>query len=187
MNDNRKITISLNFFLLIFTLMLLVGLVFPEKIVAKKIKLKSVLKNTFPTGCREVGFGFKHYMLILYPYAAGQSQSLYFIHNKTRKLIKFYQMRSGDEAYIYHLNNKIQPKQWGALATDEKKVKFVCTMLSEKSKYGEIVDCAEVLELCEYPNVQFAINNYGNYWAVESGTKSEVIKKVIRQGVLLRW
>lgn len=141
----------------------------------------------FPNGCRSVGYSFKHYTLILKPNLKGHSQSLYFIHNKTSQPLTFYQMRTGNEAYIMHLNNKIQPWQWGVFATDEKQVRFICATPSTTSDYGQIVNCENVVELCEYPNVKFSINNHGNYWAVPSDEKIKARNNVIKQGVLLKW
>lgn len=144
-------------------------------------------ETTFPGGCRNVGYSFKYYVLNLHPYAAGKSQSIYFIHNETMQTIGLYQMRSGDEPYVMHMNNAIRPNQWGVYATDEKQVKFICVKASKKYKYGEIVNCKDVLALCEFTNVKFAPNNHGNYWAVGSNSKSGAKWQVIYQGVLLRW
>jgi hypothetical protein len=141
----------------------------------------------FPFGCRPVGFSFKYHVLMLSPQSDGGSQSLYLVHNKSPKLVQLYQMRTSEEPYNIHINNEIRSNQWSALATDEKLSKFICTIPKRDSRYGEITDCGSLLELCEYTNVKFSINNHGNYWAVESEPLNEVIRQVIDQGILLRW
>lgn len=152
------------------------------------------IETVFPPGCVAVRNVFKYYALSLRQGASGELQSLYFIHNKTLDSVKLYQMRSGEERYIMYLNNEIKPNQWGVFATDEKLVRFICTVPNNKKskskygeKYGEIVDCKKLLEVCQYPNVQFATNNGGNYWSVESNSRDGARAEVIQQGILLRW
>lgn len=143
--------------------------------------------NKFPMGCREVGFEFKNYILHLNPNAAGGSQSLYFLHNSHSKLVRLYQMQTGDEPYVMHLNNDIYENQWAVFATDEDQVKFICTVPRKDSDYGDIADCSKLLRICEYDNVKFSINNYGNYWSVASDIKTAAVRSVISQGILLKW
>lgn len=61
-------------------------------------------KKLYPNGCTQRGFSFKYHALLLHPDAAGQEQSLFFLHNKSMKTVKLFQMRSGHEPYIMHIN-----------------------------------------------------------------------------------
>jgi len=140
----------------------------------------------FPRGCQPKGYSFNNYLLNLLPDAAGQSQSIYFIHNNTMQTIRLYNMASGNRAYIMHFNNEIKPNQWGVFSTDEKIVKFICANPSRTSVYGNVVNCKNKLRVCEYVNVKYGDNNNGNYWAVNSDSKNGAIRNIIRQGILLR-
>ncbi len=175
-NMSKTLMMSIN-------VILFIGLIFHSYDISAETRL--------PNGCTPTGFSFKYYVLTLHPNSSGKSQSLYFVHNKTLKTIKIYQMRRGDEPHTMHLNNKIRPNQWGVYATDEKEVRFICTIAASnsraKSKYGRIIDCDKVIELCEYKNVKFSYNNQGNYWGVNSASKWGAIRSIIFQGILLRW
>lgn len=144
-------------------------------------------KRKFPPGCTPTGFSFKYHVLMLHPHAAGKQQSLFFVHNKTLKSVRLFQMRSGDEPYIMHLNNTIKPNQWGVFSTDEELVKFICALPEKKSKFGTVINCKSALELCEYVNVKFSASTHGNYWSVGSNSRRGAINNVIHQGILLKW
>lgn len=178
----NKIQLNFKFINIGILIFAILSIIFPTQLFAAATK-----EPLFPGGCRPAGFVFKHKVLRLLPNAAGNSQSLFFIHNKTMSSVKLYQMRTGDEPFIMHLNNTIRPNQWGVFASDEKVANFICTKPNHKSKYGNIIDCSKALELCEYTNVKFSINNHGNYWAVRSNAKYPARRQVINQGVLLRW
>ncbi len=141
----------------------------------------------FPNGCTSVGHSYSHYTLDLNLDAAGQTHSLYFIYNKSTRTVRFYQMRSDDDGYVMNLNNEIHQFQWGVFAINDHDTKFICTNYDSDYNYGKIIDCETALVVCEYPNVKFAINNYGNYWAVPSSSRSAAIRSVVRQGILLKW
>lgn len=96
--------------------------------------------SVFPGGCIPTGFSFKYYVLHLHPNKAGNSQFMYFIHNKSNKAVTLYQMRTGDEAYIMHLNNRISPNRWGAYAAKEKEVKFICTYSHFSHHFNKFFD-----------------------------------------------
>lgn len=144
--------------------------------------------NSFPGGCYPKGYSFKYMMLHLHPAQAGGRQSVYFIHNKNiNNSVKLYNMVNGNKPFITQLNNRIGPNRWGVIAANEKDLQFSCTIASRNYEYGKITSCKDVLEVCEYTNAKFAVNNHGNYWAVPSNTKYGARRQVIYQGVLLRW
>jgi hypothetical protein len=166
--------------------LIVICLLFADSAMAKKSKSKDK-GPLFPTGCRVTGFSFNHYVLNLHPHQAGNQQSLYYIHNESNQLIRLYHVQDTEKPYIIHLNNTIKPGQWSAFATADKDVKFICTVIKKNSKKRRIVDCAKKLKVCEYPNVEFAINNYGNYWAVSSNSKKGTTRSIVRQGIFLHW
>jgi hypothetical protein len=159
---------------------ILVGCLLPLSVMAKR--------GLFPGGCRDTGYSFKLYVLMLHPEAKGDVQSLYFMHNKSGRKLKLSQMKvSRDKPYTLYLNNVIKPNKWGVFATDSPVVKFVCSVPVRGNPHGKVVDCKKSLDICEYTNVKFADNNYGNYWGVKSKAKISARNDIIRQGVLLKW
>lgn len=164
---------------LLFCILGLLGLSFANTAFAKV--------RIFPHGCRSVGYSFQNYLLVLKPKSSGGSQSIYFIHNKSQHAVKFHHMKTGEEAYVMHLNNQVAADQWGVIAVDAKRVKLICSKPSEQSKHGRIVDCRQVIQLCEYNNVKFSVINQGSYWAIKSNVRKAAIRGIVKQGILLRW
>lgn len=148
---------------------------------------KAKREKTMPKGCRQVGFSYKYKQLMLYPEKAGRGLSMYFMYNKTDVPVRLYQTRGDEDAYFSHLINTIRPGQWAALSVDDKFMKFICTKAQSNHSYGRITDCQELLNVCEWDNVLFGVNNRGNYWAVTSSSRSGAMRRVNRtHGILLR-
>lgn len=144
-------------------------------------------EHKMPNGCRQVGYAFKYKQLMLYPEKAGLALSVYFMYNKSEYPVRLYQTRGDEDAYFSHLVNTIQPGRWGALSVDDKFMKFICTKVESRSNYGRITDCQDLLQVCEWDNVLFGVNNRGNYWAVTSNSRSGAMRIINRtHGILLR-
>lgn len=139
-----------------------------------------------PLGCRNQGYQFDLKALRLLPEAAGERNSLYFVFNKLNEPVHLYHMRKEDSPYSMFLNHGVRPRQWAVLSTSEKQLKYICTVGSTKVSYGKIVDCAESIQVCEYVNVKFGLNNRGNYWLVNSNTKNGAVREVVRYGIIPR-
>lgn len=138
-----------------------------------------------PLGCKDVGYTFELKTLHLLPLEAGATQSMYFIYNKRDEKVTLFQMLNTEESSrSMYLNHAITAKQWSVLSTTEKKMKYICTIPDNKSPYGQIVDCADSLQVCEYTNVKFGLNNRGNYWLVNSNTKNGALREVVRYGII---
>jgi len=137
-----------------------------------------------PLGCKDVGYQFDLKTLHLLPHDAGANQSMYFIYNSSPKTLNLFQMRSEDSSRSMYLNHSIGTHQWAVLSSNEKKMKFICTAVDASSRYGQIVDCSENIRVCEYTNVKYGLNNRGNYWLVNSNTKSGAIREVVRYGII---
>ncbi|AAO90650.1 enhanced entry protein [Coxiella burnetii] len=140
----------------------------------------------YPYGCYPMGYKFNYYNLILQPTGRYHPQTIYFIHNVSKQAISLFQARSNDEPYIIHINTTIAPNAWSVLATDEKKVKYICTNGGNDILKLKIINCSKVLDICEFPRTRFGDNNRGNYWAVENiGSSTAAVSAIRWYGILL--
>lgn len=138
----------------------------------------------FPIGCKPVGYQQHLKVLSLFPGKEGAMQSLYFFYNKLPQTISLYQMRDEDSEYSTRNNHSIGPNQWAALATSEPLVKFICTLGDGKASYGKIVDCGDTINVCEYVNVKFGLNNKGNFWVSDGNTRNGAVNDVVHYGII---
>lgn len=175
-NMEKKLTITSFYKGQIFTLAILVAL--SGHVFAKA-------SNQAPRGCYNEGYAFEYKMLYLKPHQAGKKDSVYFIYNKSSESINLFQARSSGKYHGEGLNNTIRFGQWGAYSTDEKEIKFICTVKDYQRAYGKIVDCQKHLSVCEFSNVTYGVNNRGNYWMAHSTSRSGAIKRANYWGVLL--
>ena len=141
-------------------------------------------ENRFPIGCKPVGFDQSLKVLSLFPGQEGALQSMYFFFNKVPQTISLYQMRDKDSEYSTRYNHSIKGKSWAVLAVGEPNVKFICSMGDGKKEYGQIVDCAETVNVCEYVNVKFGLNNKGNFWIVDSNSRNGAVSEVVHYGII---
>jgi hypothetical protein len=141
-------------------------------------------ETRFPIGCKSVGY--EHYLraLLLFPGKEGALQSMYFMYNKLPQTISLYQMRDKDSEYSTRYNHSIKGSSWAALAVGEPNVKFICSLGDGKKDYGQVVDCAETIKVCEYVHVKFGLNNKGNFWIVDSNTRNGAVNEVVHYGII---
>lgn len=184
MNTIKKITsISLIFFLGLMSTHLEAAK--PKKKDPKEVQAKTEKEEArFPIGCKPVGYEENLKVLSLFPGKEGALQSLYFFFNKSSQAVSLYQMRDEDSQYTTRYNHTIRARQWAALATGEPLVKFTCTLGDGKTSYGKIIDCADAINVCEYVNVKFGLNNKGNYWIVDGTTRNGAVNEVVRYGII---
>jgi hypothetical protein len=147
--------------------------------------LASAKGGDAPRGCYDEGYKFDHKMLFLKPHQAGKKDSVYFIYNKSNQSVNLFQARSDGKYHGEGLNNTIGHGQWGAYSTDEKEIKFICTVRDSTRAYGHIVSCKDHFKVCEFSNVTYGVNNRGNYWMAHSTSRSGAIKRANYWGVLL--
>ncbi|KTD31093.1 MULTISPECIES: hypothetical protein [Legionella] len=140
--------------------------------------------NKPPIGCYNSGYQFELEALHLHPGGNGQNQSMYFLFNTLGQPVNLFQMRDEESSRSMYLNHVIGPHEWGILSTNEKKVKFICSVPSKKSPYGQVVDCAQTLRVCEYTNVRYGLNNRGNYWLANSSTRNGAVNAVVHYGII---
>ena len=137
-----------------------------------------------PLGCRDLGYRFEFKTLHLLPDDAGPRNSMYFFYNKTGRSINLYQMRQEESSRSAFLNHSIRAQEWSVFATSEKELKFICTVPQMGKQYGEVVDCAQYLNVCEYNNVKFGLNNRGNFWLVNTSSRNTAVREVVRYGII---
>lgn len=154
---------------------------------AKTTAAKTTPQKPYPTGCKQVGYGFANGVLVLTPYHKNidQKQVIYFIQNISKQEIVFSDQRDGNTPYIMHNDNTLKPDQWGVYAADVT-TKFMCSNKDKTQTLQSIVDCENTVKVCEYANVKFAPNNRGNYWATTDMSMSGAVTEIIHQGVLLK-
>ncbi|WP_028388069.1 hypothetical protein [Legionella fairfieldensis] len=140
--------------------------------------------NRPPTGCHDKGYQFKLKTLHLFPGDKNDNQSLYLMYNGLNQPITLYQMRNEESSRSTYLNHSIGAGEWAVLSTNEKRVKFACTIPDGKSAYGQMVDCSTSLRICEYTNVRYGLNNRGNYWLVNSNSRNGAVSAVVRYGII---
>jgi len=153
----------------------------------KTTTAKTTTPKPYPTGCKQVGFGFSNGVLVLEPYHKNieQKQVVYFIQNTSKQEILFSDQQDPDAPYIMHHNNTLKPDQWAVFAAD-KITRFICSNNNKIQTLQSIVDCENTIKVCEYANVKFALNNRGNYWAATNLSMSGAVTEIIHQGVLLK-
>ena len=49
------------------------------------------------------------------------------------------------------------------------------------------VDCADYLDICQYPRVKFALSNQGSYWVSTNKSRQQVIHDATTKGIFLHW
>lgn len=168
-------------------------------------------QRRFPHGCRHMGYGYKDGLLILKPIpndsikpkktemAANEEeqkpqrkpekppevpiQTLYLIHNLSGNSIHLRTKKLPDVPFSPTHENTIRPNQWAALAVNQKELQFTCAMAGT----GEMMDCTNMFELCQYNRAKFAAHNQGTYWVIKSGSRGQAKYGSIRNGILLKW
>ena len=173
-----KTTYVMRFVSFVLSSLLLLGL-------SEAVYAKSDPQIRSPLGCRDVGYAFDLNVLQILPRSVGDDQSLYFMFNKTNKSVNLYQMRQSDSSQSVYLNHVIRPGRWAVLSSSER-MKYICTIHDGKTSHGKIVDCGESLKVCEYARVKYGMNNRGNYWLVNSNTRSGAIREVVYYGIIPR-
>ncbi|MFY7698018.1 MAG: enhanced entry protein EnhB [Legionella sp.] len=142
----------------------------------------SARATTFPHGCEVTGFGFNNSYLILND---SDTQKFYLLANRTDKKIELERLETSDLSINPQLQSKIDPFNWSAFASDINNFHFQCYTLENDSRY--LVNCADVLEVCQYPRARFALSNMGNYWVSTNKPKDWVIKDAAAKGIYLKW
>lgn len=154
----------------------------------KSIALSAILISTvnaasvFPRGCEVSGFGYDQNLLILNETGA---QSYYLIQNRSDSKIELERHDNADAFMSPPLQADLEPSNWAAFASDVQNVNFKCYKHVEDNT--SLVNCKDVLEVCQYPRVRFALSNMGNYWISINKPQQNIIQDSVAKGIYLKW
>lgn len=156
--------------------------------VTKSLMLSAVLVSSlnaasaFPRGCEVSGFGYEQNYLIL---NESGEQSYYLIQNRSEGKVELERHDSADAFMSPPLLASLDSMSWAAFASDVKNVNFKCYKHLDENT--SLVDCKDVLEICQYPRVRFALSNMGNYWISVNKPQANVIQDSVAKGIYLKW
>jgi hypothetical protein len=141
-----------------------------------------VVKSNFPRGCEVIGYGYQQNHLILNDTG---KQTLYLIQNRGSHPIELEHVTSTEVFMAPKLEAQILPGYWAAFASDEANNHFKC--LEHINDQSHETNCAQLLDICQYPRVKFALSNQGNYWISTNKPQAQVIKEAATKGIYLKW
>lgn len=142
----------------------------------------SIHASGFPRGCEVSGFNFSDNYLILNQ--AGH-QTFYLMQNRSNQSILLERHETRDVFMSPKMEANLAPGAWAAFASDEQNLNFQCSTKDE-NKAGRI-NCAAVLDVCQYPRARFALSNMGNYWVSTNKAQNLIIKEAVAKGIYLKW
>jgi hypothetical protein len=155
---------------------------FSIALIINSILMNSAIAAAFPRGCEVTGFAFTENFLILND--SGE-QTLYLIQNRSDQQIELERYETRDVFMSPKLQSKLEPSNWAAFASDVENLHFKCFTNLENNTAQ--VNCSDVLEVCQYPRVKFALANMGNYWISTNKPQDQVIKDATSKGIYLKW
>jgi hypothetical protein len=138
--------------------------------------------STFPRGCEVSGFGYSQNYLLLNDTG---KQSYYLIQNHSDTQIELEHQAPEETFMSPPLHISLAPSAWGAFASDIKNWDFKC--YKRVAETTNQIDCRDVLEVCQYPRVRFALSNMGNYWVSFNKPQNEIIQDSTAKGIYLKW
>jgi hypothetical protein len=136
----------------------------------------------FPQGCELSGFGYDDPYVI---FNDSGNQTYYLIQNHSTANIQLQRVETEDTFMSPKLKSKLNPDKWSAFASDTSNVHFQCYSTTDEKPTR--VSCREVLTICQYPRVKFALSNMGSYWVSTNKPQKKIIHDSIKKGILLRW
>jgi len=147
------------------------------------ISFASILAaSPFPKGCESIGFGFRDDYLVLNDTG---KQTFYMVHNTSERSIELQRYETQPAFMAPKLLAKLSANRWAAFASDIQDFHFKCLYISDTNL--QPVPCKDVVEVCQYPRVKFALSNMGNYWVSANRSLNKAKREAISKGILLRW
>lgn len=138
--------------------------------------------SSFPRGCEVSGFAYSQNYLLLND---NGKQTYYLIQNHSDVQVEL-EHQAEDEAFMSPpLHATLEPMNWGAFASDIKNLNFKCYKHVDETSLA--VDCRDVLDVCQYPRVRFALSNMGNYWVSFNKSQNAIIQDSVAKGIYLKW
>ena len=142
----------------------------------------ATFSTPFPRGCEVKGFGYSENYLILNDHG---NQAFYLIQNRSAQSVDLELYETKEVFMSPKLHSKLEPSNWSAFASDVENQHFKC--YTQDGENTVMINCSEVLDVCEYPRVKFALSNMGNYWVSTNKEQGQVIRDAVAKGILLRW
>jgi len=152
---------------------------------ANKKNARTNKEMRFPVGCKPFGYKFDLYNVIFTPSTKKYSQTIYFIKNISNKTVHLLQASDGNDPYILHINGSIAPHKWSVLSVSEHSIKFICTNYNKRSRDHQVINCQNVLRICEFSRSRFGTNHRGTYWLTLSKSRRSAVNITRFHGVLL--
>lgn len=137
-----------------------------------------------PSGCFNTGYAFDLKTLKLESAKKGKAYAMFLLLNKSGQNLNLFQMRQEESSRSMFLNHSITPKNWGVFATSEPATQFICTIPQKGNTFGEVVDCSQYLQICEFTYVKFGLNNRGNFWLLNSSSQNAAIHEIVHYGII---
>ncbi len=139
--------------------------------------------SLFPRGCEVTGFGFSKNFLIINEQG---DQTFYLFQNHSTKPIELEHFETQPDVFMSpKLESKLGPSHWSAFASDVQNLYFQCFARDKNERV--LINCSDVLDVCQYPRVKFALSNMGNYWVSTDKPQNQVIKDATTKGIFLHW
>lgn len=138
--------------------------------------------SSFPRGCEVTGFGYNQKNLIVNETG---NQSYYLVQNRSNSRVELERINTEEAFMSPPLHASLDPMNWGAFASDIKNLNFKCFKNTEENI--TLIDCRDVLEVCQYPRVKFALSNMGNYWISFNKPLGTIIQESVAKGIYLKW
>ena len=143
----------------------------------------SFAADGFPRGCEVSGYGFSKNYLVLNDTG---NQRFYLIQNRSEKSIELEHVETNPNVFMSpKLETKLGVSRWAAFASDVSHLYFQCFIRQGEERV--VVNCGDALTVCEYPRVQFALSNKGNYWVSTDKNQQQVVQEATKKGIFLHW
>jgi hypothetical protein len=142
----------------------------------------SVAAGAFPRGCEVTGFAYSQNTLVL---NENKDQTFYLVQNRSKNKIELERLSSGETFMTPPLQASIDPMNWAAFASDVKNINFKCYQHINENTVN--INCQDVLEICQYPRVRFALSNMGTYWISANKSQNAIIQDAVAKGIYLKW
>ncbi len=142
----------------------------------------TALSAPIPRGCEVKGFAYNDNDLVL---NADGDQKFYLLQNHSNQSIEIERHETKDVFMSPKLHSKLDPSSWSAFASDVMDLHFKCYTQDGENTIS--LNCSDVLDICQYPRVKFALSNMGNYWVSTNKEQRLVIKDATAKGIFLHW
>ncbi len=137
----------------------------------------------FPRGCEVSGFAFRQQFLIINEHG---NQTFYLMQNHANHIVELEHVETRADTFMSpKLESTLAPQHWAAFASDVDNYFFRCFVRSKDERIK--VDCADYLDICQYPRVKFALSNQGSYWVSTNKSRQQVIHDATTKGIFLHW